>query len=337
MVTTFVPVKGDGVKESIRKVIFTTAVICFIYFGSTLGVDLFNEWRAAMIQRRLEIDKSREVDLNDSRFDNIRDLNPQYYLALWAQNNDMVGYIKIGDTKVNYPVLQTDNNRFYLDYDFDKNESKGGAIFADYRNRFDPYEISDNTILYGHNIATGNYFAALSNYHTLGTRFNDLEFYRTYPTIQFDTLYEKMEWKIFACVLFNTKEEHGEVYNYWRQLEFEDENHFNTYILDVMDRSVMLTDVDIEYGDQILTLSTCFWPYGEAVDARCVIFARRVRDGEDSNVDVSKASINQGVFRFDTERNRMGNKWHGRNPGGRVNENNPETWDYEKYLKSYNP
>jgi len=325
-VTTFVPVKGDGAKESLRKVIFTAALISFVYFGSTLGVDLFNEWRANMLKNKLRGDIGRTVDIDENAFAGLKPLPD--YLALWQQNNDMVGYIRLNDTKVDYPVLQTTNNRYYLHHDFDGNASKGGAIFADHRNKFEEEygEISDNTILYGHNISTGNYFAALSNYHTSGYRFNDLEFYRSNPVIMFDTLFEKMEWKIFACVLFNTQEEYGEVYDYWHQLEFVDENHFHNFVLDIMDRSVMFTDVDLEYGDKLLTLSTCFWPYStttQNVDTRCVIFARKIRPGESNHVNVDKATVNTGILRFELEKNRMGNSWNGR------------VWDYKTYLTSY--
>jgi sortase B len=327
-VTTFVPVKGDGVKESLRKVVFTTALICFIYFGATLGIDLFNSWLADLDQRRRQGLLNAEVNMEDSAFDGLRGLSPlPDYLALYAQNNDMVGYIRIGDTRVDYPVLQTDNNGYYLDHNFDKNPDMYGAIFADYRNQFEREHgrISDNTILYGHNSQTGNFFAALSNYHPAGSRFNDMQFYRDYPVIIFDTLFEKMEWKIFGVVLFNTQEEHGEVYNYWgaNQIEFPNEDSFHKYILEIMDRSAIFTDVDIEYGDNILTLSTCFWPMGRDVDTRCVIFARRVREGESSNVDVSKAVRNNGVRRFTREANAYGNSWNGR------------VWDYKTYLTSY--
>jgi len=326
-VTTFVPVKGDGVKEGVRKVIFTTALISFIYFASTLGGDLFIAVRDWLNQRRLNAQIGADVDINDPRFDSIRDLNPlPEYLALWKLNNDMVGYIKLGETRLDYPVLQHETNGFYLDHNFDKQPDKYGAVFADWKNRFEGLEISDNTILYGHNTSTGNFFAPLTNFHPRGMRFNNLEFYKTNPVIQFDTLYERMEWKIFACVLFNTQERFGEKYNYWHSgvIDFDDEDLFHNHILDVMDRSVIFTDVDIEFGDNILTLSTCFWPYGQSVDTRLVVFARRVRPGESNQVNVERAFINDGVLRFQHEANQLGDVWNGR------------VWDYKTYLPSYN-
>jgi sortase B len=327
IVTSFVPVKGDGAVEGGRKVIFTAALISFIYFGSTLGVDMFNEWRAERLRQAQLGAIGGDVDFNDPVFARLREKEVKPlpdYLALFEKNNDMVGYIRIGDTKVDYSVLQTDNNEFYLDHDFDGNPSRGGWIFADFRNKFKGLDISDNTILYGHNITTGAYFAALSNYHRT-TVDNTLSFYKENPVIMFDTLFERMEWKVFAAVLFNTQSDFGEIFEYWNVLEFWGEDHFHDYILNIMDRSVLFTDVDIEYGDQLLTLSTCYWPMGQTVDTRVAIFARRVREGESNHVNVDKATHNHRNLRFAHEANVMGSNW----PGHRV-------WDIS-YLKSYKP
>jgi sortase B len=325
IVTAFAPVKGDGVIEGLRKVIFTAALVSFLYFGSTLGIDLFNEFRAAQIQAEQNSSIGVEVDWDDAVFNNLRE-SPAVpltkYLDFYRQNQDFVGFIRVGDTRVNYSVLQAANNNYYLDRDFNHNQSRGGWVFADFRNRFDGRDISDNTILYGHNISTGAYFAALSRYF-FTTNDGSLSFYRENPVIQFDTLFEEGEWKVFGVVLFNTQEHHGEVIDYFNQVEFRDKDHFHEYILMIMDRSVLFTDVDLQYGDKLLTLSTCYWPYGNDVDTRCVIFARKVRPGESSHVDVSKATRNSGVKRFDLEARRMGNSWNGR------------VWDYRTYLTSY--
>ena len=108
--------------------------------------------------------------------------------------------------------------------------------------------------------------------------------------IYFDTLYEKGAWKVFAAVLFNVDQKNGEVYRIITSMILIET--FNQYILDIMDRSRIFTDVDITYGDQILTLSTCYYPYGESIDTRAVIFARKVREGESVEVDTSKAVYN---------------------------------------------
>ena len=88
-----------------------------------------------------------------------------------------------------------------------------------------------------------------------------------------------------------------------------------------MDRSVLWTDVDLTYGDSILTLSTCYYPFGkENADTRCAVFARKVRPGESPEVDVSKAVVNNSPLKFTYQYQQEGGSWTGR------------TWDTSKLL-----
>ena len=82
-------------------------------------------------------------------------------------------------------------------------------------------------------------------------------------------------YKIFAGILANTQSQYGEVFDYVDKTKFYSKEDFNNFIIDVMDRSWFFTDVDLTYGDQILTLSTCSWPLGKSVDTRWVLFARK--------------------------------------------------------------
>jgi SrtB family sortase len=211
------------------------------------------------------------------------------YRALYSENNDMVGYIRIGGTDIDYAVVQIDNNEFYLNNNFSKEPDMTGWIFADYRNRFNSGELSDNTILFGHNIVNGKRFTGLTAYYVSAAG-GCFDFYRENPVIQFDTLYNKYEWKIFAVGLFNTQPELGEVFEYWSTMEFAGKNEFYSYISEINKRSVLTNrDVDVEYGDKLLTLSTCYWVSGPETDTKLVVFARQVRVGESSEVDVDSA------------------------------------------------
>ena len=131
--------------------------------------------------------------------------------------------------------------------------------------------------MYGHNTQTSVAFSKLTRYYYEKDNPDPsadklISFYQKHPTITFDTLKEKGTYKVFACGLFNTDQKYGEVYHYLRRgAEFADKDDFNSYILDVMDRSVLFTDVDLTYG---------------------AVFARRVREGESPEVDVSKVTRN---------------------------------------------
>ena len=339
MRNAILPAKGDSVTESVRKVVFDIAVVALVITGGSLLTDVVG--RVVQTQKDGVIaekyDNERDLDddtiygqlnLTDEEKQTILQEKPEIlplFMEYYNTNSDIVGWITVGkgDNKiVNHPVMQAADNDYYLTHTFENTEDKGGAIFADYRNEFEAGKLSGNTVLYGHNIWDGTMFAKLTRYYdaTLGGYSDRLGFYKENPTIIFDTLYEKAEWKVFACVLFNTDEKNGEVYPYTQIQDFEDENSFNSFILDIMDRSVLWTDVDLTYGDSILTLSTCYYPYGSNIDTRCVVFARKVREGESAEVDVSKAQINENPLMFTYQYQVLGGSWKGR------------TWDTSKLL-----
>lgn len=333
------PIKGDGAFEIIRKLIFIGAFGCFVYFGGSVLFDIGNE----VIQSKKNEDYVKTItgnlNLSEDVINEVRGEVPSIlpdFIQAYYDNRDFVGFIKINNIVleedspekyiINYPVYQAEDNEYYLTHALDHSFNKGGAIFADWRNKFTDGIMSANTILYGHNIYSGKYFTMLSRYYTGydKNRFvgDDLDFYKDHPVVSFDTLYEKGEWKVFACVFFNTQEKYGEVFDYTNSLEFSSKETFNNFILDIMDRSTIFTDVDITYGDSILTLSTCFYPLGDNLESRCVVFARKVREGEDPTVDTSKATSNINEIRFAEQAARLGSNWQGR------------TWD-TSYLLSY--
>ncbi|MCL2077353.1 MAG: class B sortase [Oscillospiraceae bacterium] len=322
------PCKGDGAFEVMRKLCFLIALGCLIYFGGSvvidLGNDLYQEWK---ITQKIKDWDNGVINLSEDEVRRVLEREPEIlpdYMEWFNMNPDLVGHIRLPDLSapgtftIDYPVVQSYDNEHYLETAFDGSYSKGGSILADWRNRFEHGELSGNTILYGHNMTTGNYFTMLTRYYSTA---DDLSFYKRHPVVTFNTIYEKSEWKVFAVVLFNTQEQYGEVYNY-NFPEFRDKDDFNTFILDIMDRSVIFTDVDLTYGDHILTLSTCYYPFTKKVDTRCAVFARKVREGESPIVNTDKAKYNPNVYQFEEQRRRIGNTWYGR------------TWD-TSYLLSY--
>ncbi len=335
------PMKGDGVAESVRKIIFDIAVVAFVITGGSVVYNVIVEWNNQKIDVELSriyqptasvtLDESSKptpieisgiVDLSVNEVEKVLEEVPEIqidFMKLYSINPDIVGWVKLGDkndpiVNIDYPVVQSEDNDYYLTHNFYKEDAQRGAIFADYRNRFDNGRLSGNTILYGHNMWNGDtMFAKLSRYYQPKESADPLKFYRDHPTVTFNTLYENAEWKVFACVLFNTQEELGEVYPYLNYRDFANKETFNTFILDIMDRSVLWTDVDLTYGDEILTLSTCYYPYGkETADTRVAVFARKIRDGESAEVDVSKAVRNTDPLKFRFQYERDGGSWGGR-------------------------
>ena len=343
IVSFFVPMKGDGKPEIIRKVVLDVSIIAFIILGCVLISPILTEnVQADVVDKQIESMYKEEPVVTTSITTLVatttvpaedEDAEPaettvyekepsiqESFAELYETNNDIVGWIRVGSTDdpvINYQVVQAEDNDYYLTHNFLKEEVKRGAIFADFRNNFDKGSLSGNTVLYGHNMWQGDtMFAKLSRYYDGGVskgESNDyLSFYKEHPTVTFNTLYENAEWKVFACVLFNTQEEKGEVYPYNHILDFANADEFNNFVIDIMDRSVLWTDVDLTYGDSILTLSTCYYPFGKTnADTRVAVFARKVRPGESTEVDVSKASRNPNPLKFEYQYQVEGGSWDG--------------------------
>lgn len=293
-----IPWKGDSAGVVIRKLIFIVTLIVFLVTAVPLVSDIFlmfrDQWRSQGIS---------DIYIPDgNNGGSSKEILPSFKKLLEI-NPDTVGYLKIDGTAIDYPVVKGTDNDYYLTHDFYREKSKSGSVMMDCNCVVSPDGHSGNMVLYGHNMAVGTFFACLSEYwRTLYDSYDEpsMQFYKDHPTITFNTLYEEAEWKIFGIGLFNIYEEYGEVYsNYNNKHDFTSRDDFNHFIIDLMDRSDIFTDVDIEYGDDILTLSTCYWPFRSDMDnVRLAIFARKVRPGESTYVDVSKAKVNTYVKRW---------------------------------------
>lgn len=184
------------------------------------------------------------------------------YALIFEMNPDTVGWIKMNGGKINYPVLQTpDRPNYYLDKDFYGKSSKHGAIYANEKANLDTP--SDNVTLYGHKMRDGSMFASLHDYKSE-------KHYKENPYITFDTLTEHHTYQIFA--VFRTTAIIGEGFTYHT---FVDGNvaTFPEFVATCKELSLYDTGVEVEYGDKLLTLSTC----DHSVDyGRFVVVAKRI-------------------------------------------------------------
>jgi sortase B len=331
IVTGLIPWKGDSATEIVRKVIFLASLIVLVLavviiagnmlqygeLGSNAAVDEDGNETATnayIVELKNQTPTKEDIEALPEGTIN------EEYAALYAANNDFIGWVNILGTNVDYPVVQGEDNEFYLHNDYDGNYSFAGTIFTDYEGKFGPNEMPNNTILYGHNMLYKYQFAALSNYAS------DIDFLKMSAVVDFNTLYQNNKYKIFAVFKVNTAEEHGEVFDYTSYVYFKNQSEFYDYICEVMDRSLYETGVDVEYGDELLTLSTCDGSTGFD-DMRLVIVARKVRENESPDVDTSKIVRKTSVKYFDAYYEVYGNTWSGR------------TWDVslvkglEEYLK----
>lgn len=185
------------------------------------------------------------------------------YAALYLQNDDMVGWIEIEGTKLNYPVLQTpDEKDFYLHRDFNKENSKHGAIYV--QENCDVWTPSDNVVIYGHNMKDGSMFATLLKYRKQA-------YWEEHPYIYFNILLERHTYEIVA--VFKTTATIGKGFDYHLFVEAEDEEEFDAYIDQIKKLDYYDTGVDAEYGDKLITLSTCEY---SLTNGRLVVVAKRM-------------------------------------------------------------
>jgi len=181
------------------------------------------------------------------------------YGELFAQNPDMIGWIYIVGTNVNYPVMQTPKHpNYYLKRNFEKQYSNHGVPYVSANCEIDPQ--SDNIIVYGHNMKDGSMFSALIGYRNKG-------FWKANPIIRFDTRAGFGRYEVVT--VFSTKLEY---FPYDSFIDFEDEHEFEKYLHLSRAFSYYDTGVTAEYGDKLLTLSTC--DYGK--DYRLVVVAKKI-------------------------------------------------------------
>ncbi|GHU46621.1 hypothetical protein FACS1894120_3750 [Clostridia bacterium] len=296
------PSKGDAHGEIVRKIVvlIAAAILLLSLFAlfNMAVIDLFAADKYAEKWNKRKADgiynnKAAVVDLSaytgGGSDKQGKSGTPRPALAeyadLYEENNDFVGWLEI-EKYVNYPVVQTDDNEYYLKHDFYKKKTANGTIFADCEQKITEKNVPANIILYGHNLRTKNMFQPLLKYR------DSPKFLTDNAVINFDTLYERGKYKIYAVFQCNTLTEHGAVFDYWNYVNFSGESEFNYFVKEITDRAMFLTGADLKYGDSLLTLSTCDFTMK---DMRFVVVARKLREGESETVDPAGFVNHSGV------------------------------------------
>jgi sortase B len=203
-------------------------------------------------------------------------------------NSDIVGWLTINNTSINYPVLyhkgDSSSSQYYLNKNYNQSYSIYGSLFIDYRCSRTKTNI--NTIIHGHHMNDGSMFGQLMKY---GTTKGNLDFYKTTPTISYkdENISGSSTYKIISIFKTTTDVEDSN-FNYLIG-DFYSDYSFMEYVHQAKLRSLINCPVTVNENDKLLTLSTCSYEYG---DYRTVIVARQVRKGESKTVNVQKASLN---------------------------------------------
>ena len=168
---------------------------------------------------------------------------------LKKQNNDIVGWLEIEGTNINYPVLQGIDNDYYLTHNYKNEEVAGGSIFLDKDYSF--LNKSENLLIYGHRNKYGLMFEDLIKYE-------DENFYKEHSTIRFTTILDDSEYEIisvFKSRVYYKNEE--DVFRYYYFVNADTKEEYEEYVDNCKKASIYDIDISAEYGEQLLTLSTC--------------------------------------------------------------------------------
>jgi len=171
------------------------------------------------------------------------------YETLYERNHDLVGWLTIPDTEIDYPVVQTTDNDYYLKRNFDRVSDSNGTLFADYRCGI--LNASTNTIIYGHNMNSGQMFGSLSDYY------EDPAYYSAHRIVNFNTIYEKRTYEIVAVCLSDVKYQDSDDYRYYNFINATNEAEWDAFVENVRATTMYPEDLDLSPGDEVLTLSTC--------------------------------------------------------------------------------
>ena len=245
--------------------IFAGAMFAHQYFDAKNSEDSFDELTDLIVdvpdETVPETDNSESTELSPEELAaQEAEQARAKYKELFEQNDDFIGWIAIDATNVNYPVMQTpDNPDYYLKHSFEKAYSDYGVPYID---EACATGISNNLVIYGHHMKNGTMFSDLCNY-------TDADFCKEHPIINFDTLSGFGEYQVVAVFKFNTNHEDFR-YNEYTQMN---EEQFKEFMSQVHARQCYDTGIDAEYGDQLITLSTCEYTYN---NGRFVVVAKKV-------------------------------------------------------------
>jgi len=184
---------------------------------------------------------------------------------LQKENNDIIGWLEIEGTEINYPVLQGSDNEYYMTHDYKKQYTRDGSLFLDKNYNWELP--STNLLIYGHNNLNNTMFHNLLDY-------KEESFYKEHPIIKFTTAEEDAEYEIIAAFYSRVYyKSETDVFRYYYFINAENEQEFNDYINNSKAASIYDTGITAEYGDKLITLSTCSY---HTEDGRFAVVARKM-------------------------------------------------------------
>lgn len=243
-------------KNHIQKIfiiifIISICAIAFYFYN-------MNKNKDKNILAETNIDKEQVTEHRTERMLQVEELK--------KENQDIIGWVEIEGTNINFPVVQGTDNEYYMKHTYNKENSKDGSIFLD--KNYDWNIPSSNLLLYGHNNKDGTMFQDLLKY-------KDKSFYKEHPTIKFTTINDDCQYEIVSAFLSRVYyEDEQNVFRYYYFVNANNETEYNNYVEESKKASLYNTGKSATYGEQLLTLSTCSY---HTEDGRFAVVAKKVK------------------------------------------------------------
>lgn len=241
-----------------RKIVYTIITILLIDLVLISSYLIFKEKKQnekqentfedliEIVEENIENQEERKIDIN----------------KLYEENKDIVGWLKIDNTTINYPIMQNINDpNYYLHRDFYKNYSSYGTPYMAKQCNLN----SDNIVIYGHHMKNNKMFGELEKYKSK-------DFYNNHKIITFTTLEKEYSYEIFA--VFKTTVYTKNTFRYYENINFENKKMYNDFINICKDKSLYQTGIEIKDKEKLITLSTCEY---SNKNSRLVIVARKIK------------------------------------------------------------
>jgi sortase B len=273
----------------LRKVLFVILFIVFGYSTIMIGYRMVDKYHDDKLNKNItqiyNLSKIEQKNPNDYKDEEESTVNyrgqtqdsklseekltkedekaQQLMESLLKINKDIVGWINVKNTRINYPVVQGKDNEYYLHYNTEKKQSRYGSIFIDYRNKNlkDFIDVEKNIVIYGHNMKDETMFGDLKLY-------KDEKFFKNNQIINFDIFPQQHKWQIFAAYVTDTD------FNYIKT-DFKNDTEFSEFIKSIRKKSWYINDTIPNSKDVIITLSTCSY---EFKDARFVVHFKLIKE-----------------------------------------------------------
>ncbi|MBC1355351.1 class B sortase [Listeria welshimeri] len=224
------------IKSFLGKSLTVVVLGVFLFSGWKIGTELYEN-----NHNRTILDDAKAVYTKEVTTTHVNGEVRDELKSLQKLNKDMAGWLTIADTEIDYPILQSTDNDYYLHHNYKNEKARAGSIFKDYRNTNE--FLDKNTIIYGHNMKDGSMFADLRKYL-------DKDFFKAHPTFSYESGLANYKVEIFSVYETTTD-------FYYIETDFPGKQDFDDYLEKVQQQSIYKSNVKVSSKDRIITLSTC--------------------------------------------------------------------------------